>query len=377
MTNELSFIYMNEDDMLSAGVKNMDKCMDTIEEMFVLLNRGDYRMGGENANEHGIRVSFPKETDIPGMPVHEPDKRFMAMPAYLGGRFHMFGIKSYGSNPHNTEKGLPRSVLMMSLLDAETGVPLAYMSANILSAMRTGATIGLGAKHFCNDDATTVAIIGPGTMSRYSMMAFMAGRPSLKKVKIKGRSQKGIDSFIEFCKEKFPQITEYEVCSSEEDVCKDADVVFFGTTNAAKFEDNPRVKHEWLKKGAVVIGASSLLVDTEFLAAPDVKLISDNYKMYDGWGEGNPLPTQKTVSTLLGMGFYDAVCEGRIKRDLITDIGEIFCGEKTGRDNKDQIILYAVGGMPIEDVAWGYECYMKARENNIGTTLNLWNESKL
>lgn len=36
---------------------------------------------------------------------------------------------------------------MMTLMDVETGIPLAYMSANILSAMRTGAAAGIGAKY--------------------------------------------------------------------------------------------------------------------------------------------------------------------------------------------------------------------------------------
>ena len=79
------------------------------------------------------------------------------------------------------------------------------------------------------------------------------------------------------------------------------------------------MKKEWLKPGALVIAASALLVDTEFLSDKKVKLISDNYKMYDGWGSGQPLPTQKNVSTLLGMGFYDAVTEGRIMRESITE----------------------------------------------------------
>lgn len=377
MTSKIDFLYLNENDMITAGVTDMKGCMDAMDEMFVLLNRGDYRMGGENANEHGIRVSFPKTTTIQGMPVHEPDKRFMAMPAYLGGRFHAFGIKSYGSNPHNVEKNLPRSVLMMSLLDVETGVPLAYMSANILSAMRTGATIGLGAKYFCSDKSNTVAIVGPGTMGRYAMMAFMTARPGLSTVKIKGRGKGNIDRFIAFCKDKYPQIKEYVVCDSIEEACKDADLICFGTTNAAKYEDNPHIEQAWLKPGCVVIGASALLVDTDFLASPDVKLISDNYKMYAGWGAGQPLPTQKNVSTLLGMGFYDAVSEGKVSREKITELGEIISGEKSARDNEKQIVLYAVGGMPIEDVAWAKDVYIQAQKKHIGTVLNLWEESKL
>lgn len=375
--SRMDFIYLNEQDMIAAGVNNMDRCLSSMEDMFILLQKGDYRMGGENANEHGIRVSFPKTSDIEGMPTHKPDYRFMAMPAYLGGRFKMFGIKSYGSNPDNAQKGLPRSILMMQLMDATTGAPLAYMSANILSAMRTGATSGVGAKHLSVKKPKTVSIIGPGTMSKYTLDAFICAQPSLRVVKIKGRSQRGIDSFITYCKEKFPMIEEYVVCDSIEEACSDADIVFFGTTNASKYEDNPTVKKEWLKAGALVISASALLVDTAFLSNPDVKLISDNYKMYDGWGTGQPLPTQKNVSTLLGMGFYDAVTEGRIQREAITELGEILNGEKTGRDNERQIILYAVGGMPIEDVAWGYDVYMNALEKGIGKKLNLWEQSIL
>ena len=169
MDTSLKFLYLNEEDMINAGVKDMDKCILTMEDMFMLLHKEDYRMGGENANEHGIRVSFPKESNVEGMPIHKPDYRFMAMPAYLGGRFKMFGIKSYGSNPDNAQKGLPRSILMMSLMDATTGAPLAYMSANILSAMRTGATSGVGAKHLSVKNPKVVSIIGPGTMSKYTL----------------------------------------------------------------------------------------------------------------------------------------------------------------------------------------------------------------
>lgn len=377
VNTNVDFLFLNEQDMIKAGVRDMSRCISAMEDMFVLLHKGDYRMGGENANEHGIRVSFPRESKIEGMPTHKPDYRFMAMPAYLGGRFKMFGIKSYGSNSENTQLGLPRSILMMSLMDATTGVPLAYMSANILSAMRTGATSGVGAKHLSVENPRTVAIIGPGTMSKYTLASFITAQQSLEVVKIKGRSQKGIENFISYCKEHFPTIKEYIVCDEIADACKDSDIVFYGTTNAARYEDNPTVRKEWLKPGTLVIAASALLVDTKFLSDKNVKLISDNYKMYDGWGSGQLLPTQKNVSTLLGMGFYDAVTEGRISRDSITEIGEILTGEKTGRDTNDQIILYAVGGMPIEDVAWGYDCYMNAVENNIGTILNVWKKPSL
>lgn len=377
VSSKIDFLYLNEQDMLRAGVSNMPACLESMEEMFKLLYIGDYRMGGEDANEHGIRLSFPKSSNIPGMPLHEPDKRMMAMPAYLGGKYHLYGCKTYGSNPHNPEVGQPRSILMMQLLDASTGAPMAYMSANILSAMRTGAVCGLGAKWLANGGAKVVAIIGPGVMSRYTLDAFMAAQPSIDTLKIKGRGMTNISRFIDFAKEKFPQIKSYVVCNTYEESCRESDIIFYGTTNAAHFEDNPYVEEAWIKPGAVIISASALLVKTDFLAKDNVKLVADNYAMYAGWGEGNPLPTQKTVSTLLGMGFYDAVTEGKIKRNSITELGAVISGDAIARSSKDDIVVYAVGGMSLEDVAWGYECYQNALKNNIGVKLNLWDEPEL
>ena len=140
---KIDFVYLSESDMIAAGVTDMPTCVDTMEEMFGLLWHGDYRMAGANNDSHGAMVLFPKESPFPDMPKATADRRFMAMPAYLGGRFRTAGVKWYGSNVENREKGLPRSILMFVLNDADTGAPLAFMSANLLSAYRTGAIPGV------------------------------------------------------------------------------------------------------------------------------------------------------------------------------------------------------------------------------------------
>ena len=334
-------------------------------------------MGGENGNEHGIRVSFPVTSNIDGMPLHAPDYRFMAMPAYLGGRFRMFGIKTYGSHHTNKEKGLPRSILMMSLMDIDTGAPIAYMSANILSAMRTAAVAGVGTRYLSKKEPKTLGIIGPGVMSTYTLNAIIETQPTITTVKVKGRGKASINKFISYVNSHYPRVESVVDCESIEQACQNSDIIYFGTTNASKFEDNPHIEQNWVKKGALVISASSLLISTDFLAHPNVKLVADNYKMYEGWGSGNPLPTQKNVSTLLGMAFFDAVSEGKIKKEEIADIGGILTNNQSGRESEDQVIIYAVGGMPIEDVAWAYDCYKKACEKGIGTRLNLWETPEL
>ena len=140
---EVSFLYLSEEDMVDAGVLNAARCVDVMEETIGLMEDGDFIMGGPYNDAHGLMLYFPKKSPIENFPINNSrDRRFIAMPAYLGGRFHVAGEKWYGSNGDNRRKGLPRSILMVMLNDVETGKPPAYMSGNLLSSMRTGAMPG-------------------------------------------------------------------------------------------------------------------------------------------------------------------------------------------------------------------------------------------
>ena len=42
------------------------------------------------------------------------------------------------------------------------------------------------------------------------------------------------------------------------------------------------------------------------------------------------------------------------------------------RTDEKQRVIFIMDGMPVEDVAWGYEIYRNALTRGIGTKLNLW-----
>ena len=115
MGKRTEFLYLNEEEMIQAGVLDSALCVDVLDEMFQLIGKGDYIMGGPKHNEHGIKIGFPDNPEFEGMPANGPDRRFMAMVAYLGGRFKVAGEKWYGSNIINPGRGLPRSVLMVMM----------------------------------------------------------------------------------------------------------------------------------------------------------------------------------------------------------------------------------------------------------------------
>lgn len=373
----VDLLYLNEQDMLKAKVNDVIRCTDCMEDLLKLLDKGDYRMGGDNGNSHGCMISFPEKPEFPNMPANGPDRRFMAMPAYVGGKFDIAGMKWYGSNIANREKGLPRSILMMMLNDKETGAPLSFMSANLLSAYRTAGIPGVGVKHLARKDAKVLGIIGPGVINAIAIETFAGLRPSLVTLKIKGRGVESIERCISYVKEKCPQFKNIIVCETLEECIRDSDILSFATSTPMGTGEAgyPMVKTEWIKKGALFCLPGAANFEDE-LIIKEAKLVVDNIKLYEAWAEEYPYPTFDMIY-ILGSKFMDFVHDGKMEKSNIHDLGAILNGKVAGRENDDQIILYSVGGMPVEDVAWGKEVYEYAMKNNIGTKLNLWEKPYL
>lgn len=372
MDTKIKFLYLSEPDMIKAGVKNMDQCVEAMEDLLVTLNKGDYVMAGVNHNSHGAQVIFPDDPQFEGMPKNADDRRFMAMPAYLGGKYRMAGMKWYGSNCENKASGLPRSILMMMLNDKDTGAPLALMSANLVSCYRTGAIPGVGAKYLARKDSETVTIIGPGVMGRTCLLAFLSVCPKITTVKVKGRGQRSLHAFEEFVKKECPQIQQVIVCDSIEEAVKDSDIICVTSTAPVKEIDFPYIAEDWVKKGALICLPSAARFDDDFLINRCKKVV-DNYKLYEAWAEEFPYPSYEMVQ-IIGSKFTDYLHEGRIQREDIVDIADIINKKHPGRESDDEIIVYSVGGMPVEDIAWGGTVYRNALKEGIGVELPLWDQ---
>ena len=374
MDAKIDFLYLSEEDMIKAGVKDMASCVEVMEDLLITLYKGDYVMGGANHNSHGCMIMFPDDPQFEGMPKNADDRRFMAMPAYLGGRYQMAGMKWYGSNVDNKKKGLPRSILMMMLNDKDTGAPLALMSANLVSAYRTGGIPGVGAKYLAKKDAKVVSIIGPGVMGKTSLAAFVSVCPQVDTVKIKGRSQRSLDAFVKFVKEELPQIKHIEVCDTVEEAVRDSDIISFTTTVRDDVSSFPYISGDWIKKGALISMPSAARFDDDFLAG--CKLVVDNSKLYEAWEEEYPYPTYPQVQ-IIGTKFTDLKHDGKIKAEDIIDITDIIEKRRPGRESDDEIIVYSVGGMPVEDIAWGGTVYRNAVKMGIGIKLPLWDKPEM
>ena len=377
---KIDFLYLNEEDMIKSGVLDAKRCIETMRDTLSLFGKKDFLLGGPKGDEHGLQMNFPKKSDIENFPLDDgPDRRFMAMPAYLGGRFHSAGQKYYGSNSHNNAFNLPRSILMVTLSDVDTGAPKAIMSANLLSAMRTGAMPAMAATYLANKDSEVLSLIGPGVINKCALMCYMEVLPNIKTIKLRGSSSKSKTALDmkQFIMEKYPNVKDIIICDSLKEACEDADVV--SEAMSVSPENLEEFKLEWFKKGATVFSMGSFLY-RKYDDFTNTKMVVDNYGMYEKYlsnfiarGPVDELGNKREW-VIMGIHFVHLVKSGVVTRDKVINICDIVNGTSKGRENKDEIVMCSIGGMPLEDLSWGYDCYQKALELGIGTKLNLWNE---
>ncbi|RGY94974.1 tyramine oxidase subunit B [Clostridium sp. AM58-1XD] len=369
MARKTDFIYLSEADTIKAGVLDAKKCVDNAEEVFKLLSAGDYLMGGANHNSHGLGIVFPKETPFPNMPVAGPDRRFVAMPAYLGGRFDVCGQKWYGSNAANPSKGLPRSVLMVTLNDKDTGEPLAYMSANLLSAARTGAVPGVAARHLARKDSKVCAVLGCGPINKSCFRSIASQMPALETVFCYDLFEDKAAAFASWA-EKECGIKGVAVVDLEQAV-KPADVV---TVAASRLK--PLVlKDEWIKEGATVLVTGPVQFDDSYWLS--TKIIYDNIRLHETYVQEAVESGDRKAgyAAVIGGPIYTLIDEGKLPPlKESTSMGDVILGRREGRTSDSERITFIACGMATFDVGLGYELWDTAVKNGIGTKLLLWDE---
>ena len=365
-SSRLAFRFLGEKDMIAAGVADMGRCIDVMEEVFTLVGQGDYVMGGSTRNSHGLRVWFPLEPQFEGMPKGGPDQRFMSLSGYLGGRFKVCGNKWYGSNVHNPAKhGLPRSILLMTLNDPETARPLAIMTANTLSGMRTGAVVGVAAKYLARDDSETLGVVAAGVINTYSAQAIVRTMPSLKKVVVFDIDAAASRRFADDVSSKHD--IDVSVVSSMSEAVKGQDIV----TSAISGDATPLFEDRWLGEGSFLALPGRAKFEDAYLLSS--LIVPDCWEMQKTYNiEGLMLPPNERL--IPHARLHEMIAEGQIDEDSIGDLGQIVAGNVTIDKNSSKRRCFLSNGMVLQDIAWSMSVYERAVERNLGQDIVMWDE---
>lgn len=251
----------------------------------------------------------------------------------------LLGLKSY-----TVARGQAR--FYVSLFDAISGELLAFIEADKLGQMRTGAASGVATKYLARENAKSVGIYGTGWQAQSQLAAVCAVR-RIEEVKVFSRKPENRERFCEQMGAELKLANIHPVESTEAAV--DADILITITSSR-----EPVVEGKWLKPGTHInaAGGNSVLrreVDDEavkrasFLAVDSL----EQAKMESG-------------------EFVTAVEKGLLTWERVKELRHVVNGQMPGRENNEQITLFKSLGIAIEDVATAAVVYRKAKEQQAG-----------
>jgi len=331
---DIEFLYLNQRDIQSAGL-TMQMALDAIEDAFLLHYRG--------------LTNLPYKTVLD---LCEKERgRGNAMPSYVGGEYDVFGIKWIAGFPKNPVKfDLPRATGLFILNDSWKGVPLAVMDCTMLSAMRTGAVTGIGARYLARSGSESAAFIGAGVQARTQLEALKRTVPKLKIIRVYDIRRDAAERYAEEMSRRFS--LRVSAVDSPEAAVREADIIVTVTV-----ADEPIVKDAWIKPGSFFSAVGSYQEEEFNVVTNSDKVVVDGLK--------HVIHRETPVIALM-------IRQGMIREEEILELGGIISGEVHGRTSLEERIFFSPIGMAIENMCLSYKVYKLALEKGIGTKLGLF-----
>jgi ornithine cyclodeaminase/alanine dehydrogenase-like protein (mu-crystallin family) len=169
----------------------------------------------------------------------EPPVTSLLMPAWLPGR--RYGVKVVNVAPGNAERGLPGLHATYLLFDAATGVPLATIDGNQITARRTAAASALAADFLARPEARHLLVVGAGQVARLLPEAYRVVR-SIERVTVWARQHKQARALAAHLRQAG---FDADAALSLEAAAAEADIVSCATMATA-----PLVFGHWLRAGS-------------------------------------------------------------------------------------------------------------------------------
>ncbi len=333
---KLEVLFLGRDEVMHF--LNMGQVISEIEKVF------------EGHGKKSVVLSNPSKIVLPLEP--SINGHFVALPAYIDLKQESAaGIKWISTFPGNPKQhGLHTSSAIVILNDPNTGFPVCLMEALFLTAYRTGAATAVGASRLANKDSHVIGLIGASFQGRHQLLA-LAEKFNLYECRVYDIDPKASETYRAEMLGKLPGM-EIKICRSYEEAVSGSDIVVTATTY---LPPTPFFEGAWCKEGMLLVSIA---------AGPELKpevLSKANKIVVD------------TIDGCMHQGaLFPYFKSGQLKeKDIYSELGQIVVGEKKGRENEDEFILYVPIGVGTEDVAVASMVYKLAKAQGKGEMLSL------
>lgn len=251
----------------------------------------------------------------------------LLMPAWVPGKF--YGVKIINIAPGNAKRGLPGLHGSYLLFDARTGVPLAHLDGDEITARRTAAAAALAGSYLAREDASHLLVVGAGRVAALLPAAWRAVR-KIERVTVWARRG---DEAEKLAQQWRSEGFSAQAASDLAAACGEADIV-----SCATLATEPMVRGAWLAPGSHLdlIGSfTPAMREADDACFEDARVFVDTDEALTKSGD------------LLVPMAHGVLSENDIRGTLTT----LCKGVATGRRNATERTVFKAVGTALEDLA--------------------------
>lgn len=252
------------------------------------------------------------------------------------------GVKAGGYFPGNAARGMINHQSSVFLFDPESGVPMAMVGGNLLTALRTAAASAISIDRLARSDAKVLGIVGAGHQAGFQLRAAARVR----------RFERVVAWNLH--PEMLPKLgaiadelgLPFEAVSLER-LGAEADVIITITSSPAASLLNAHVR----------AGTHLACMGTDTVGKQEVEPAL--------LGRASVFTDEVAQSASIGEAQH-AVAAGLLRPEAITPLGDVLAGRHPGRTAPDQITLFDGTGVGLQDLAVAAMAVARARQRGLG-----------
>jgi alanine dehydrogenase len=267
--------------------------------------------------------SMPSKVYVSNYPAGD----FRAMPAIGDGHALLKWITSFPGNP---ARGLPTVTGLVLLSDADDGRLLAVLEAAAVTALRTAAAGVLAADTLCRPEASSYAVIGCGVNGAETARMLLAHGVAPLVWDVDEQRRRAVAE----------RLGTREAASADEALACEVVVTVTPGADVLYPEGSLEAGQHVSLMGADGPGKAEVAV-TELERA---HLFCDDWEQAGSKGIGE-----------VGL----AAAAGIIRREDVTELGQVLIGEAEGRRSAGDITLFDSSGLAIQDLAIAKVAYAR------------------
>ncbi|MCA3505861.1 MAG: ornithine cyclodeaminase family protein [Rhodobacter sp.] len=257
------------------------------------------------------------------------------------------GVKAGGYFPGNAARGITNHQSAVYLFDPETGVPLAMVGGNLLTALRTAAAAALSIDRLARPDARVLGLMGAGHQAQFQLRAAARVRAFDRVIawnrtpeKLAGLRAVAADLGLPF-----------EAVSPDR-LGAEADVIIT-ITSSDRFS---------LCDAQVRPGTHLACMGTDTIGKQEVEptLLARAALFTD----------EPAQSVSIGEAQH-AVAAGLVAAASIVPLGDVLTGRHPGRRSDGEITLYDGTGVGLQDLAVAAVALRRAQEAGVALSVKL------